>query len=63
MGLLRGLAAEAGRTLVVSLHALDMARSHCDRIVGLRGGRVVFDVPAADVTDGMAAALYDLAPP
>ena len=62
MDLLRSLADEAGCTLVVSLHALDMARSHCDRIVGLRGGRVAFDAPASDVTDELAAALYDLRP-
>jgi len=60
MDLLRSLAVEAGRTLVVSLHAFALARSHCDRIVGLRGGRVVFDAPAAAVGDDMAAALYDL---
>jgi phosphonate transport system ATP-binding protein len=60
MDLLRSLAAEADRTLVVSLHTFALARSHCDRIVGLREGRIVFDVPAAAVTDDMAAALYDL---
>jgi phosphonate transport system ATP-binding protein len=60
MDLLRGLVVESGRTLVVSLHAFDLARSHCDRIVGLRGGRTVFDAPADTVTDKMAATLYGL---
>ena len=60
MDLLRGLAVEAGRTLIVSLHAFDLARSHCDRIVGLRDGRVVFDLPTGAVSDEIAAALYDL---
>lgn len=46
------------RTLVVSLHDFDLARSRCDRLVGIRAGRVVFDHPAADVTDAMGADLY-----
>ena len=60
MDLLRSLSLEAHRTLVVSLHAFDLARSHCDRIVGLRAGRIVFDLAADAVTDEMAAALYGL---
>jgi phosphonate transport system ATP-binding protein len=28
---------------VVNLHDLDAARSYCRRIVGMRGGKVVFD--------------------
>jgi phosphonate transport system ATP-binding protein len=62
MDLLRSLSSESRRTLVVSLHAFDLARSHCDRIVGLRAGRVVFDLPADAVTDDMAAALYAVDP-
>jgi phosphonate transport system ATP-binding protein len=59
MDLLHSLSVESNRTLVVSLHTFDLARTHCDRIVGLRGGRVVFDTPAGAVTDAMAAALYE----
>jgi phosphonate transport system ATP-binding protein len=32
-----------GITVVVNLHDLDAARSYCRRIVGMRGGKVVFD--------------------
>lgn len=60
MDLLCSLATEDERTLVVSLHTFSLARSSCDRIVGLRDGRIMFDAPAADVSDDMAAALYDL---
>ena len=60
MDLLRALSVASGRTLVVSLHAFALARSHCDRIVGLRAGRVAFDAPAAAVDGDMAAALYGL---
>ena len=46
------------KTLVVSLHALEYAYSHCERIIGLREGRVWFDRPAARVTPQMVEALY-----
>jgi phosphonate transport system ATP-binding protein len=36
-----------------------MARTHFARIVGLRDGRIVFDLPREDVTDAMIAALYE----
>ena len=32
-------------TLVCSLHQVDIAREHFPRIVGLRAGRIVFDLP------------------
>jgi phosphonate transport system ATP-binding protein len=58
MDLLAEVVDEPGRVLVVSLHAVEYARSHCDRLVGLRQGRVVFDVPAAGVTDGLVERLF-----
>ena len=45
-------------TLVCSLHQVDIARSHFPRIVGLRAGRIVFDLPREAVSDAMIAALY-----
>ncbi|QNA99543.1 phosphonate ABC transporter ATP-binding protein [Massilia sp. Se16.2.3] len=47
-----------GATLVCSLHQVEMARAHFPRIVGLRAGRIVFDLPREEVTDAMVAALY-----
>jgi phosphonate transport system ATP-binding protein len=58
MDLLAELAAEAGRALVVSLHAVELALGHCDRLIGLRQGRVVFDAPTGEVTEDMIGALY-----
>jgi phosphonate transport system ATP-binding protein len=58
MTLLRELCDRFDKTLVVSLHALEYAYSHCERIVGLREGRVQFDLPAGDVTPAMVEALY-----
>ena len=48
------------RTLVVSLHDVELARMYCDRIIGLRQGRIFFDLPSAEVSDEQLAALYDL---
>jgi phosphonate transport system ATP-binding protein len=52
-------AAARNATLVCSLHQVEMARAHFKRIVGLREGRIVFDLPRERVTDGMIAALYE----
>jgi phosphonate transport system ATP-binding protein len=45
-------------TLICSLHQVDIARAHFPRIVGLRDGRIVFDLPREQVTDAMIEALY-----
>jgi phosphonate transport system ATP-binding protein len=58
MDLLRDLSRRTGKTLVTSVHTFYFARSHFDRIIGLRGGRILFDSPAGDVTPAMAADLY-----
>lgn len=60
MDLLRNLSQKTGRTLIVSLHDVDFARSHCQRIIGLRHGRVAFDVPTALVSPEMIGDLYQL---
>ncbi|GAB4227003.1 MAG: phosphonate ABC transporter ATP-binding protein [Elainellaceae cyanobacterium] len=60
MDLLRDLVQELGKTLVVSLHSIDLARSHCDRMIGLRQGKICFDAPVHAVGDEMIADLYRL---
>ncbi|MFN0182782.1 MAG: phosphonate ABC transporter ATP-binding protein [Aquabacterium sp.] len=45
-------------TLVATLHDVPMALSHFPRIVGLRDGRVQFDLQAAAVTPERLQALY-----
>ncbi len=47
-----------GATLLASLHAVDLALKWFPRIVGLRGGELVFDKPAAQVSAAMLHALY-----
>ncbi|MCB8926899.1 MAG: phosphonate ABC transporter ATP-binding protein [Ardenticatenaceae bacterium] len=60
MDLLSQLAQEMGKTLVVSVHAIEFAYSHCERIVGLRDGRILFDAPASQVTPEQVQALYKI---
>ena len=45
-------------TLVASLHQVDAALEHFPRIVGLREGRVMFDLPSAQVTKDKLTHLY-----
>jgi phosphonate transport system ATP-binding protein len=45
-------------TLITTLHQVEVARAHFERIVALRDGRIAFDAPAAHVTDTMLRDLY-----
>jgi phosphonate transport system ATP-binding protein len=49
-----------GLTVLCNLHSLDLARTYCDRLVGIAAGRVVFDDVPARLTDAAARALYGL---
>jgi phosphonate transport system ATP-binding protein len=49
-----------GITVLCNLHSLDLARSYCDRLIGMAQGRVVFDGAPAELTDHVARELYDL---
>ncbi|MBA7698879.1 Phosphate-import ATP-binding protein PhnC [subsurface metagenome] len=49
-----------GITVLCNLHSLDLARSYCDRLIGMAAGRVVFDGAPAELTDRIARELYDL---
>jgi phosphonate transport system ATP-binding protein len=49
-----------GITVICNLHSLDLARTYCDRLIGMAAGRVVFDGAPAALTDQIARELYDL---
>ena len=51
-------ARERGVGLVASLHHVDVALACFPRIIGLRQGRIAFDLPAAEVTSDLLDALY-----
>ena len=58
LNLLRSICDEDGLTVVVSLHQVQHARAVADRIVGLDGGRVVFDGLPERLTPDVVVALY-----
>ena len=57
MDALRRINREQGITVLCNLHHLDTAREHCDRIVAMRSGRVVFDGAPAELTAARAGVL------
>ena len=60
MDAIRRINGQYGITVLVNLHSLDLARSYCDRLIGLAGGRVVFDDAPAMLTEGIARDIYGL---
>lgn len=58
MEALRTINREDGLTVLVNLHTLDTAREYCERIVAMRAGQVMFDGPAADLTDEVVRDIY-----
>ena len=58
MEALRRIHDEDGRTVIANLHTLDTARRYCDRVIGMRAGRIVFDGTPAQLTTGVARDIY-----
>ncbi|WP_044563993.1 phosphonate ABC transporter ATP-binding protein [Azospirillum sp. B4] len=63
LDLLRGIARapqgnDGGVSVVCSLHQVDFARAFADRVVGLRDGRVLVDVPTARFDTDAYTRLY-----
>ncbi len=51
-------AGERGATLLVTLHQVEVALERFARIIGLRSGELVFDLPTPQVTPALLAQLY-----
>ena len=60
MNALRSINRELGITVLCNLHALDVARSYCDRLVGMSAGRVVFDGAPGALTEDLVHTLYGM---
>ena len=58
--LLTGLSDGTGRALIISLHSPELIRQFCSRVIGLREGRLAFDMPTESVTEQVLDNLYDL---
>ena len=58
LGILKGISRERGIAVLCSLHQVDLAKRYADRIIGLRGGRIVYDGPAEGLTDQALDLIY-----
>ncbi|MBC7137730.1 MAG: phosphonate ABC transporter ATP-binding protein [Defluviimonas sp.] len=58
MDTLRRIHDEDGRTVIANLHTLDTARRYCDRVIGMRAGRIVFDGTPELLTTAAAREIY-----
>lgn len=45
-------------TVLLALHNVELARNYCDRIVGLKGSRIVFDKPSKNIDREAIEAIY-----
>jgi phosphonate transport system ATP-binding protein len=58
MRLLREICVERGLAAIVNIHDVELARQFMMRIVGLRGGRIVYDGLPTDLTPDVLTAIY-----
>ena len=58
MDALRDINEREGITVITNLHTLDTARSYCERIIGMAGGKVVFDGPPSALNAEAVKAIY-----
>jgi len=60
MSTLREINQQDGVTVIVSLHQIDHAFKHCDRIIALKDGRIVQDGSVNDMTKEDLQSLYGI---
>ncbi len=61
MDALRRIHDEDGRMVIANLHTLDTARRYCDRVIGMRDGRIVATgAPAEIVSEQLMREVFDL---
>lgn len=58
MELFRGIARQGGQSLIYTTHNIEHALTYSDRVVALKGGRIVIDAPSAALTTGELEAIY-----
>ncbi|RKF12484.1 ATP-binding cassette domain-containing protein [Roseovarius spongiae] len=58
LALLTEAARVRGATALFSSHQPDLARRFAQRIIGIRGGRITFNVPTSELNDDTTADLY-----
>jgi len=58
MELMAGIARTRGIPVLVNMHDVELAKRFADRVIGMAGGRIVFDGPPADLDDTMLKKIY-----
>jgi phosphonate transport system ATP-binding protein len=60
LAMLIKIISEENQTLIASLHSVEYARKYFTRIIALKNGEILFDLPTEKVTDDRLAELYRL---
>jgi phosphonate transport system ATP-binding protein len=58
MQLLTDIARNRGIPVIINMHDVELARRFADRIVGMSGGKIVFDGPPQQLSDGTLKTIY-----
>lgn len=49
---------ELGKTIIINVHSVELARNYSSRIIGLKQGKLVFDGTPKDATDEVLKSIY-----
>jgi phosphonate transport system ATP-binding protein len=60
MDSLKRINGDFGITVLCNLHSLELARTYCDRLIGMAAGKVVFEGTPEELTNSEAGRLYGL---
>ncbi|MCM3116371.1 phosphonate ABC transporter ATP-binding protein [Neobacillus sp. MER 74] len=60
LAMLIKIVSEQKQTLITSIHSVEYARKYFTRIIALKNGEILFDLPTEKVTDGLLRDLYRL---
>ena len=58
MGIMRDLGREHAIPVIVNMHDVELAKRFADRIVGMSGGKIVYDGPSDGLTDDVLKTIY-----
>jgi phosphonate transport system ATP-binding protein len=58
MQLLADIARQRGIPVLINMHDVELAKRFADRIVGMAGGRIVFDGPSGQLADDTLTTIY-----
>ena len=58
MEALKKINKDEGITVICNLHTLDTAKKYCDRVVGMKLGKIIFDGHPSELTDEQARDIY-----